>query len=235
MNDNVAYELTERNTDPPAERDAVSTIEVVDYLRRHPEFLLDHPELLDHIELPGPPEPAASLHHWQLRRWRNRARRHQDTLERLHRVAEENACSDRLLHGFCRALLGAARNDTASLERIVADGFEVDAVRVIDIAILDAAVLEALDGWLDNPAPRCGRLAEPVHQALFGVRLPETGSAALIAIRDGGNGAISHVLALGRQAPDGFNPAQGTHFLEQIGELAGAFLAGAPNTPSSCS
>lgn len=233
MNDNVAYELTERNTDQPAERDGVSIDEVVDYLQRHPDFLLDHPELLDRIELPGPPEPAASLHHWQLCRWRNRAQRHQDALERLHRVAEENASSDRLLHGFCRALLGAARNDTATLERIVADGFEVDAVRVADISTLDAAVREALGGWLDNPAPRCGRLADPVHQALFGDRLAETGSAALIAIREDENEPITHVLALGRHAPDGFNPAQGTHFLEQIGELADAFLAGAPDAPSS--
>ncbi|MGM0516810.1 MAG: DUF484 family protein, partial [Pseudomonadota bacterium] len=186
MNDNAAYELPERNTDQPAERAGARADDVIDYLQRHPEFLLDHPELLDRIELPGPPEPAASLHHWQLRRWRNRAQRHHDALERLHRVAEENASSDRLLHGFCQALLAAGQNDTATLERMIADGFEVDAVRAADIATLDAAAREALGGWLDNPAPRCGRLAEPVHQALFGDSLAETGSAALIAIREGG-------------------------------------------------
>ena len=226
MSDNVAYELPERNTDEPAGETGIRADEVIDYLQQHPDLLLDHPELLDRLELPGPPEPAVSLHHWQLRRWRARAQRHGEALDRLHRVAEENAGADRLLHGFCQALLAEDRRDTAALERLVDRSFDVDAVRAVRLDELDAKAREALAGWLANPAPRCGRPGDALHRAFFDAHLAETGSAALIAVRGGHDGAISHVLALGRHAPDGFNPAQGTHFLEQIGELAGAFLAG---------
>ena len=113
MSDNVAYELPERNTDEPAGDNGIRADEVIEYLRHHPDQLIDHPELLDRLELPGPPEPAVSLHHWQLRRWRARANRHSEALDRLHRVAEENAAADRLLHGFCRSLLAAERRDTS--------------------------------------------------------------------------------------------------------------------------
>ena len=226
MSDNVAYELQERRSDEPAGDDGIRADEVIDYLQHHPELLLDHPELLDRLELPGPPEPAVSLHHWQLRRWRARANRHSEALDRLHRVAEENAAADRLLHGFCQALLAADRRDTDTLARLIDRSFDVDAVRAIRLDELDATARDALSGWLANPAPRCGRPGDAVHRALFDEHLAETGSAALIAVRGDQPETITHVLALGRHAPDGFNPAQGTHFLEQIGELAGAFLAG---------
>ncbi len=229
MSDNVAFELTDRDAAPtgnddPAAGGEPTAEEVVDFLRRHPDLLIDNPELIDRLELPGPPAPAASLHHWQLRRWRGQATRHRQALDRLHRVAEENAAADRLLHRFCQALLAADDRSDGTLEQLVRATFEVDAGRVASLAGLGTASRSQLAGWLDNPVPHCGRIADAVRDELFGSALAQTGSAALIAVRAGGADDITHVIALGRHAPDGFNPAQGTHFLEQIGELAAAFL-----------
>ncbi|MBN2872874.1 MAG: DUF484 family protein [Halothiobacillaceae bacterium] len=224
MNENAALDLADRDGAPVSEGDTPSADAVLAYLRRHPEMFLEHPEVLDIIELPGPPQSVVSLHHWQLRRWRQRALRQQTTLDQLHQVAADNAEADRLLHHFCEALLGAENRSPASLERCIAETFAVDACRVMPLDELKDEARGLLAGWLANPLPHCGRLHDTVHKALFNDRLPQTGSAALILVPADDNVNPRHIVALGRRLPDGFNPAQGTHFLEQIGELAGAFL-----------
>lgn len=228
MSENVAFELADTGAGVDNGQD-VSAETVLAYLRTHPDLFLEHPDVLDHIELPGPPQPAVSLHHWQLRRWRGEAIRHRDALDQLHRVAADNAAADRLLHRFCEGLLAAADRSTTTLEDQLRAHFEIDACRVVPLAGLDAETRGLLAGWLDNPTPYRGRLHDTVRETLFGDALPQTGSAALIAVPSTASGAARHLvahhlIALGRRLPDGFNPAQGTHFLEQIGELAGAFL-----------
>jgi len=224
MNENTALELADTDATPESEGKDLTAESVLDYLRDHPELFLDHPEVLDSIELPGPPQPIVSLHHWQLRRWRHRAMRQQSALDQLHQVAADNAEADRLLHRFCQRLLGATDRSSATLERLIGETFEVDVCRVVPVSELDGNTRGHLAGWLDNPLPHRGRLQDTVREALFGDQLPQTGSAALISVPAQGDIASRHIVALGRRLPDGFNPAQGTHFLEQIGELTGAFL-----------
>ncbi|MFA7521814.1 MAG: DUF484 family protein [Halothiobacillaceae bacterium] len=223
MNENVALDLAD--TDINANSGKTLTAEtVLDYLRTHPAFFLEHPEALDGIDLPGPPQPTASLHHWQLRRWRDRALQSQTALNRLHQLASDNAAADRQLHRFCEALLGANDRSAATLERLISETFEIDACRVVSLAELSDEVRGLLAGWLDNPMPLCGRIHDTVREALFGADLPQTGSVALISVPASSGQAAGYVIALGRHLPDGFNPAQGTHFLEQIGELTAAFF-----------
>ena len=224
MNENAALELADTDATSESGGEKLAAEAVLDYLRAHPDLFLDHPEILDAVELPGAPQPIASLHHWQLRRWRQRAMRQQTALDQLHQVAADNAEADRLLHRFCQTLLGAADRSAATLERLINKTFEVDACRVVAVSELDGETRGQLAGWLDNPLPHCGRLQDPVRERLFGDALPQTGSAALISVAGAKGMAGRHIVALGRRLPDGFNPAQGTHFLEQIGELAGAFL-----------
>lgn len=223
MSENVAFELADTDAEV-GNQQTPSAETVLAYLRAHPDLFLEHPEILDHIELPGPPEPVASLHHWQLRRWRGQALGHRHALDQLHQVAADNAEADRLLHRFCEGLLNTTDRSPATLEKQMQADFEIDACRVVPLADLDAETRKLLAGWLDNPTPFCGRPHDTVRENLFGDALPQTGSVALIAVPSQESGPTQHIVALGRRLPDGFNPAQGTHFLEQIGELAGAFL-----------
>ncbi len=228
MSENVAFELAD--TDAEVDNEQTPSAEaVLAYLRGHPDLFLDHPEILDHIELPGPPQPVVSLHHWQLRRWRGQALRHRHALNQLHQVAAENAEADRLLHRFCEGLLNATDRSPATLEKQMQADFEIDTSRVVGLADLDGETRKLLAGWLDNPTPFCGRPHDTVRESLFSDALPQTGSVALIAVPPRESGPTRHIVAMGRRLPDGFNPAQGTHFLEQIGELAGAFLEQGPS------
>lgn len=223
MSENVAFELADTDAEV-GNQQTPSAEAVLAYLRAHPDLFLEHPEILDHIELPGPPEPVASLHHWQLRRWRGQALGHRHALDQLHQVAAANAEADRLLHRFCEGLLNTTDRSPPTLEKQMQADFEIDACRVVPLADLDAETRKLLAGWLDNPTPFCGRPHDTVRETLFGDALPQTGSVALITVPSRESGPTQHIVALGRRLPDGFNPAQGTHFLEQIGELAGAFL-----------
>ena len=232
MNENAALDLADTDATAESGGETLTAAAVLDYLRNHPELFLEHPEVLDAVELPGPPQPIVSLHHWQLRRWRQRAMRQQTALDQLHQVAADNAEADRLLHRFCQALLGATDRSPATLERLISETFEVDTCRVMAVSELDGETRGQLAGWLDNPVPHCGRLQDGVRGQLFGDALPQTGSAALISVADDAGTSGRHIVALGRRLPDGFNPAQGTHFLEQIGELAGAFLGLSAATPA---
>ncbi|MCL7744329.1 DUF484 family protein [Guyparkeria hydrothermalis] len=225
MNENAALELADTDATAESGGEKPTAEAVLDYLRAHPELFLDHPEILDAVELPGPPQPIVSLHHWQLRRWRHRAMSQKSALDQLHQVAADNAEADRLLHRFCQTLLGATDRSTATLERLIGETFEVDACRVAPLSELDGETRGQLAGWLENPVPHCGRLHDTVRETLFGDALPQTGSAALISVTTDGDASARYIVALGRRLPDGFNPAQGTHFLEQIGELAAAFLS----------
>ena len=223
MSENVAFELADTDTEVDNQQ-TPSAETVLAYLRTHPDLFLEHPEILDHIELPGPPQPVVSLHHWQLRRWRGQALRHRHALDQLHQVAADNAEADRLLHRFCEGLLNTTDRSPVTLEKQIQADFEIDTCRIVPLANLNSDTRNLLAGWLDNPTPFCGRPHDTVRESLFGDALPQTGSVALIAVPTPGAGPTRHIIALGRRLPDGFNPAQGTHFLEQIGELAGAFL-----------
>jgi len=193
------------------------------YLLDHPDLLEKHPDLVAHLNLPEPPEGIASLPHYQLRLWRRAVQGLHAQIDNLHAAAHANAELDQLMHRFASALLGTRERSTESLSARLHEHFSIDHIRLVDWKELSAEDRAPLQGWADNGYPLCGRLNDAQRQVVFGEELPETGSAALIPLRDG-EGRLSEILALGRDTPDGFNPGQGTLFLTQIGELAAAFL-----------
>lgn len=196
---------------------------VADRLRDTLENLLaENPSLIAELELPYPPDGVTSLPHVQLRLWRERLSRQEHTITQLHATAENNARLDQIMHDFAVALLGSEQHTPARLCSIIHDHFAVDAIRVLPLADLQADQIAPLQGWLTSDNPYCGRLSDTQRRVLFGEDLPETGSAALIALTT--RPGTRFVLALGRHAPDGFNPSQGSLFLKQIGQLAETFL-----------
>jgi uncharacterized protein YigA (DUF484 family) len=211
-----------------------------DFLTHHPDFLathcateltgvlqalvLHHPDLFAELTLPQPPVGVASLPHTQLRLWREKLSRLNFAMDTLRTTAEANATLDRVLHEFACALLRAPQHTAEQVVTLLHQHFAVDNAQLIAVETLNHSTQRLLEGWLASRTPLCGRLSEAQRQALFGTELPDTGSAALIAI--GSNLAQPRwILALGRITPDGFNPSQGTLFLTQIGELVSAFLS----------
>ncbi|MGC8697614.1 MAG: DUF484 family protein, partial [Halothiobacillus sp.] len=181
-------------------------------------LLHQQPKLVAELTLPLPPAGVTSLPHAQLQIYREQLARLKSTLNALRATAESNAALDRVLHEFACALLCAPQRTAEQVVTLLHQHFAVDTAQLIALQALNPATQGLLEGFLASRTPLCGRLSEAQRHALFGAELPDTGSAALIAI--GANLAQPRwILALGRIAPDGFNPSQGTLFLTQIGEL----------------
>ena len=221
---------------------------IADFLAAQPDFLADYfthhgaqalttalqtlaeqrPDLFADLSLPVPPNGVASLPHAQLRVWRERLGRLNHTLDTLHATAEANAALDLVLHQFACALLQAPKGTAEHVVTLLHQHFTVDTAKLIALDTLTPQARQPLEGWLISRSPLCGRLNEAQRDALFGAELPDTGSAALIAIGHDTE-QPRWILALGRITPDGFNPSQGTVFLTQIGELVSAYLSCKPS------
>ncbi|WP_407276418.1 DUF484 family protein [Halothiobacillus sp. DCM-1] len=181
------------------------------------------PDWLGAVDLPEPEGGVISLPHRQLRTLRAQLAAQASVVSYLHQTAEQNAAMDRKMHEFTCALLTTARGDADALCALLRSHFSIDVTTLHTWRSLDPSAQHALQGWKASGTPLCGRLSDPQRSALLGAEFPHTGSAAVVAVP----GALAddlQVLAMGRFAPDGFTPAQGTLFLTQIGELASAFL-----------
>jgi len=199
--------------------------QVAGYLRDHPEFFLEHEDLVADLTLPGPPAEVASLPHRQLAIWRQRHKRLDGRLAQIIRTAEENARHDARMHQLVLRWLPSVHNadSVPNFLSLLSTLFAVDVARFVDWDRLDETRRTPFRALLESNFPSCGRITEAQRTILFDDALPQTGSAAIIPVRQE-NGRILGLLGLGRNAPEGFRPDQGTVFLHQLGEMLAAGL-----------
>lgn len=209
-------------------KEGLSAMEVASYLRRHPDFLKEFPDLAMTLLLPREQGPAASLASYQLEVLRDKnsefARRLRDLIE----IAHENETLMVRVHTLTLALMRASSlPDTVT--RVVAsltEDFHTDLVRIVlfradpglpavDWLLLEtagAAGLPAFAEFLKRGEPLCGRLQQDKLDALFGERAEEVRSAVLLPIGEAG------MLAIGSHDANRFHPGMGTVFLRLIAE-----------------
>jgi uncharacterized protein YigA (DUF484 family) len=207
--------------------------EVAAWLRRHPTFLQQFPDLALSLVVPREDGPAASLASYQLDVLRDKNR---ELTRRLHELSGNAQDNERLAvrtHQLTLALL--RQDDEASTERAMAaslaEDFQGDLVRVVlfePVAGLDEAdwlqVIAADDARLTpfrdalaDIEPICGRLHPDKNALLYGARVAEVQSSALLPLPGIG------LLAVGSHEPNRFFPGMGTLFLRLMAEsLAGA-------------
>ena len=199
---------------------------VAAYLRRHPEFLADYPELATTLVLPREQGPAASLAVYQLQNLREKNSELERRLAELVEIAGENEALMRRVHALTLALLSADTVDATVrgvVERLGQD-FHSESVRLMfygdqqglpDEAWLlresrGLAGLPEFAEFLAQQEPLSGRLAGPKLHRLFGDDAAQIRSAALMRLGDEG------LLAIGSGDPDRFQPGMGTLFLKMI-------------------
>ncbi len=207
------------------------------YLRDHPEFFGDHPELLASISVPHPHGGRAiSLHERQLEVLREKNRAMERKLAELIRVGQENdAIGDKLL-AWTRQLLLVTEGER--LPQAVSDGmqklFDVPQVALRlwglrqpyrDLPCAIAVAVDAITLANSMKQPYCGPNAD-FRAATW---LPEGGAAtrsiALLPLRKGADPSAFGLLVLGSADPSRFEMNMGTAYLERIAEMASAALA----------
>lgn len=229
MNDQVAV------VEAP-EAQGIDEQAVVDYLRRHPDFLLRYPELLEVVELQHTSGSAVSLIERQVEILRGRSQRLEDRLGALLDAARDNEKRATSVHRLARVLIRAPTLASAilGLQTSLREDFGIDEVfvGVMSAALKRTQVVEGLarlepestlvrafDNFFRTKLVECGPLAEAQARLLFPKAAELPRSAAVVPLeRDKNLG----MLVLASRDPDRFQPRQGRVFLEMTAELVAA-------------
>ena len=208
--------------------DTLGAHEVAAWLRRHPKFLQQFPDLAISMVVPREDGPAASLASYQLEVLRDKNRELSRRLHDLYAISQENERLAVRTHQLTLALMrqpdraGVVSAMAATLE----EDFAGDLVRIVlfkpvpglgeqpwlQVIDRDAAVLVPFADALKQGEPLCGRLHPDKQALLYGTRIDEVQSSALLALEGSG------LVAVGSADPNRFYPGMGTLFLRMMGE-----------------
>jgi uncharacterized protein len=211
----------------------MSPDDIARFLRTHPQFFDEHPELLESIYVPHPHGGRTiALSERQILGLRDKTKTLEAKIAELVRFGSENDAISEKVHRLSLALMGA--KDFASCVQAVYFHLHEDfavphvALRIWGKALPEgtpegASVDNALRASVDAMgAPQCGQASGNAFLAWFGDSQQHVRSVALIPL---GQTRAFGLLAFGAEDPQRFYPEMGTLFLRRIGELTAGALA----------
>src|SRR5690606_28675637 len=192
------------------------------YLRQHPEFFVDHEELIPELRIPHQPGSTVSLVERQVKLLRERNIEMRHRLSQLMDVARDN---DRLFDKTRRLVLDLL--DAATLEEVVSavedslrHQFQVpysslilfsETPLAVGRSVSSAQAHEAIGGLLADGKTVCGVLRPHELAFLFGEEeQAQIGSAAVVCLSYKG---LHGILAIGSPDPQHYRSSLGTLFL----------------------
>ncbi len=202
--------------------------EVAAWLRRQPKFLQQFPDLALSLVVPREDGPAASLASYQLEVLRDKNRELSRRLHDLYGISQENERLAVRTHQLTLALM--RQNNPAGVVRAMAatlsEDFNGDLIRIVlfnavpgigdeewlQVIPRDDRLLIPFTDALKEGEPLCGRLHPDKQALLYGARVEDVQSSALLALE--GTGLVS----VGSKDPNRFYPGMGTLFLRMMGE-----------------
>ncbi|MDG9781372.1 DUF484 family protein [Pseudomonas otitidis] len=222
--------MSEKHPDAPRPLDAES---VAAYLRQHPEFFVDHEELIPELRIPHQPGEAVSLVERQVKLLRERNIEMRHRLSQLMDVARDN---DRLFDKTRRLVLDLL--DANTLEEVVGaiedslrHEFQVpfvslilfsDSTLPVGRSVSSAEAHQAIGGLLVAGKTICGVLRAHELEFLFGAEEgAKVGSAAVVSLNHQGQHGL---LAIGSPDPQHYKSSLGTLFLSYIAEVLARVL-----------
>src|SRR4051812_1137914 len=175
--------------------EALGAHEVATWLRRHPAFLQQFPDLAISLVVPREQGPAASLASYQLDVLRDKNRELARRLQDLFANAQDNERLAVRTHQLTLALLkqGTAADTLRAMAASLAEDFHGDLVRMVlfepvagmddddwlQVVAADDARLAPFRDAMAGDEPICGRLHPDKNALLYGARVEEVQSSAL--------------------------------------------------------
>ncbi|MFC0676636.1 DUF484 family protein [Lysobacter korlensis] len=215
--------------------DKLGAHEVAAWLRRHPRFLQQFPDLALTLVVPREQGSASSLASYQLEVLRDKNRELSRRLHELFALAQENERLSVRTHQLTMLLMRqrSAADSVRAFAASLAEDFSGDLIRLVllqpveglaeadwwQVIAADDTRLQPFRDCLATGEPLCGRLQPEKHALLYGARGSEVQSSALIAVPGIG------LVAVGSRDANRFFPGMGTVFLRMMGEALTAALA----------
>ncbi len=209
--------------------------EVASWLRRHPTFLKQFPDLALTLVVPRDDGPTASLASYQLEVLRDKNR---ELARRLADLASNAQVNERLAVRTHQLTLALMRQQTAAdtlraMAASLEEDFAGDLVRLVVLRPVegleqapwlqvlpeDSPKLSAFRDCLKDGEPICGRLHPEKSAVLYGERVDEVQSSALLPLPGIG------LIAVGSHDGNRFYPGMGTLFLRMMGEALAVALS----------
>ncbi|WP_371183959.1 DUF484 family protein [Xanthomonas sacchari] len=214
--------------------DKLGAHEVAAWLRRHPGFLKQFPDLALTLVVPRDDGPTASLASYQLEVLRDKNR---ELSRRLADLAANAQVNERLAvrtHQLTLALMRqhSAADSVRAMAASLQEDFQGDLISIVllqplsgleqapwlQVLAADDARLAPFRDCLKDGEPICGRLQPEKQALLYGERVDEVQSTALLPLPGLG------LIAVGSRDPNRFYPGMGTLFLRMMGEALAVAL-----------
>ncbi|MBD7922276.1 MULTISPECIES: DUF484 family protein [Xanthomonas] len=209
-------------------QDKIGAHEIAAWLRRHPAFLKQFPDLALTLVVPRDDGPTASLASYQLEVLRDKNR---ELSRRLSELAGNAQVNERLAvrtHQLTLALMRqtSAADSVRAMAASLQEDFQGDLVSIVllrplpgleqapwlQILAQDDPRLAPFRDCLKDGEPICGRLQPEKQALLYAERVEDVQSTALLPLPGVG------LLAVGSRDPNRFYPGMGTLFLRMMGE-----------------
>ncbi len=200
---------------------------IVDYLYDHPEFFLQHPELLSRLRLTHQQKGTVSLVERQLELQREKIRSLEDDITRLMGIARQNELIFYALNDLHLELLKAADQAAllSALQAFTAKMPLVQSCTLIDLQKNTEQVAQLqliLQRRLSGKTYYFGRLNRDEMSALFESHIHSV-SLQLLTLSD----QQQFLLAFGSDSDEHFQPGMDTLFLDHLAKLVLAVLPAA--------
>ena len=207
--------------------------DVAQFLRSHPQFFDQHPQLLESLYVPHPHGGRAiPLTERQIVTLREKVKLLEGKLSELIQYGEDNDAIGEKVHRLSLALLGA-RDFAATAHALyfhLREDFAVPhvALRVWGKSLLDGTLegspveAELRDKAETMGAPQCGPAAGNPFLGWYRDAQEHVRSVALVPL---GQTRTIGLLALGSEDPQRFYAEMGTLYLRRIGEITAGALA----------
>ena len=211
---------------------------VASYLRKHPDFFDQCPDVLETIEINHDSGEAASLIERQVEQLRSSNQDLNRQLKRLLQVASENEQLMARLHRLTLDLMtiDSRREFFTQLGNSLLNDFNADILQIClfdqasaaeageDVMAIEAddPQLEPFRAQLDKNCSVCGRLGESKLEFLFGSKARWVQSTALVPLGDKGSDGM---MAIGSSDPSRFYPGMGTLFLDLLADVISTRLS----------
>jgi hypothetical protein len=213
----------------------ISVKQVRGFLRDHPTFLDENPDILETMIVAHKPQGAISLVERQLAVLRSRNSEMDEQLNSLYAIAQDNETMFERTNRLVANLLKA--NNLSELVQSLYDSLGKDyGIEAYSLTLLGTAedfpksiaristpdiAKQEVPSVLSSTNATCGRLNASEMNFLFGDSLNIVGSAAVVILRSKGNLGI---LALGNSDSEYYTNDMGTIFIDYIAEIISLIL-----------